>query len=184
MLCIGDTKISADIVTLCFSDTINAKNEFIMIVSDKEKYWDCEIKKLHRSTSCIIVPDFSDISFLNIQNVSQNKNIKILLITDKPIAELYSNPVARDVMANNKNYGITSIIMTDTISTLPMNMRNTIDYLLFVDYCKEYYDYFTPEFNKLLKRTYKINVQDEFSALIVDTKESEKNNKIFLLSSL
>lgn len=185
MLCIGNTKISADIVTLCFSDTINVNNEFIMIVTDREKYWESEIKRLHRIPSCIIINDFSDSSFTNMQSVSRNKNIKILLITDKPLAALYSDPLARDVMTNNKNYGITSIIMTDSISSLPVNMRNAIDYVLFVEYCDEYYDdYFTSEPDDFFKRMYEKYVHDEFSALFVDIKASDENNKIFLLSIL
>jgi len=189
MLCIGDSKLSSEILTLCFRDIINVRNDFIMIVTDREEYWNCEIERLQCMASCVIVNHFSDPRFLSLHTLARNGDIKILLITDKSIDGLYSDPRARHVIANNKNYDVTSIIMTDSLATLPVNIRSTIDYVLLVEWCyvsiNEYYDdYFKFESKDYLRRMHDLSVIDDFSAMFIDVKSPDNSNKLFLISIL
>jgi hypothetical protein len=184
MLFIGDKKRSADMLTIYFQDILfkKDKNEFIMVVTDNEDYWRCEVARLKYKMSHVIINNFSDDRFLNLYT-SADSGIKILLIIDKPIDGLYSDPRARYIIANNKNHGITSIIMTDSISTLPYETRDSIDYIMLLDFCSvsidEYYDeYFAFKPKRNLKYLFDKYAGDNFSALCIDVKNCDKNNKI------
>jgi hypothetical protein len=182
--------MSADMLTIYFKDVIFQRNcsEFIMIVTDNEEYWKREIKHLKYTKSYIIINNFSDDRFLNL-HTSANSGIKILLIIDNPIDGLYSDPRAREIIANNKNHGVTSVIMTDSVSTLPFETRDSIDYVVLLDFCStsidEYYcDYFIFKSKSRLKYLCNKYADDNFSALFVDVKTCDKDNKISSVSAI
>ena len=190
MLFIGDRKISANMLTMCFKDSVFQKtcSEFILIVTDNDEYWRREVCRLKYKMAHAIINNFSDECFLDL-HTSASGGIKILLIIDKPLDGLYSDPIARSIIANNKNYGISSVIMTDSISTLPVETRGSIDYVLLLDFCNvsfdEYYDdYFSFRSKRSLKYLFDKYTGDNFSALFIDVKACDKERKIFSVSVL